>query len=106
MFQFLMFYIYIIYSESSDLFYIGHSANPQKRLEQHNQNDTDKFTGKHLNWEMKATFEVSENKGDADKIEKFLKKQKSRNLIIKLIDPTFVPSGKLAQLVRVPHVRD
>jgi len=101
-----MFYIYIIYTLSSDLYYIGHSSDPWKRLEQHNQNASDKFTGKYANWELKAVFKVSENKGDADKIEKFLKKQKSRRIIQLLIDQTFVPKGKLAQLVRVPHVRD
>ena len=37
---------------------------------------------------------------------KFIKAQKSRRLLEKLIDKEFVPSGKLAQLVRVPHVRD
>ncbi len=40
------------------------------------------------------------------KIERFIKKQKSRILLEKLIDPNFEPSGFLAQLIRVPHVRD
>ncbi len=101
-----MYYIYIIYSESSDLFYVGHSEDPWRRLDQHNSNDRDKFTGKHENWELKAVFEVTDRKGDADKIEKFIKRQKSRKLIQRLIDPGFIPSDALAQLVRVPHVRD
>jgi putative endonuclease len=53
-----------------------------------------------------AVFEVSHSRGDADKIEKFIKRQKSRTLIQKMIEPGFTGSGILAQLVRVPHVRD
>jgi len=54
---------------------------------------------------LTAVFEVSESRGDADKIEKFIKRQKSKNLIAKIIDPTFKGTGILAQLVRVSHVR-
>jgi putative endonuclease len=55
---------------------------------------------------LKAVFEVGESRGEADRLEKFIKRQKSRRLIESLINPDFVPEGKLAQLVRVPHVRD
>ncbi len=101
-----MHYIYIIYSLSTDKYYLGHSSDPWKRLGQHNSNEVDKFTGKYKPWELKAIFQVSEKKGDADKIEKFIKKQKSRNLILQLINIDFIPTGVLAQLVRVPHVRN
>ena len=101
-----MYYIYIIYSISADKYYIGHSNDPWRRLLEHNSNDLDKFTGKYKPWDLKVTFKVSERKGDADKIEKFIKKQKSRKLLINLIDPDFTPIGYLAQLVRVPHVRN
>ena len=72
-----MFYIYIIYSISADKFYVGHSSDPWRRLEEHNNNSQDKFTGKYKNWELKAVFQVSEKKGDADKLEKFIKRQKT-----------------------------
>jgi len=39
------------------------------------------------------------------KVERFIKKQKSRSLILKLVEGKEL-SGELAQLVRVPHVRD
>ena len=54
---------------------------------------------------MVALFECAENLGDALKIERFIKKQKSRNLILKLVKGE-QPDGVLAQLVRVPHLRD
>jgi len=101
-----MFYIYIIYSATSDRFYVGNSHNPWHRLKQHNTAWTTKYTGRHSDWELKAVFEVGESRGEADRLEKFIKRQKSRRLIESLINPDFVPEGKLAQLVRVPHVRD
>ena len=101
-----MFYIYIIYSNTAERFYVGHSENPWDRLVQHNENEGDKYTGKYQNWELKAVFQVSENRGDALLIEKFIKRQKSKKLLLKLIEPEFIPSGDLAQLVRVPYVRD
>ena len=70
------------------------------RLEQHLSNSTDKYTGKAKDWILKTVFEVSSSEGDAMKIERFIKKQKSRKLILQLCDPEFIPTGTLAQLVR------
>ena len=100
-----MFYVYIIHSKTADKYYTGYSENPWERILQHNDNDTDKYTGKYNNWELAAVFKVSENRAEAMVLEKFIKKQKTRKLIEKLIDPDYVPTDILAQLVRVPHVR-
>ncbi len=97
-------YIYIIYSLSANIYYVGYSSDPWKRVIQHNENESDKYTGKYSNWEIKAVFEVSEGIASAQKLEIFIKKQKSRVLIERLIDTEFKPEGVLAQLVRVPHV--
>jgi len=101
-----MYYIYILYSKTADKYYVGHSLDPLQRLEQHNTNRVEKYTGKNHDWEMKAVFEVSPVKGDADKLEKFIKRQKSKQLLLKLVDENFVPVDKLGKLVRVPQLRD
>ncbi|MDO5656200.1 MAG: GIY-YIG nuclease family protein [Flavobacteriaceae bacterium] len=102
-----MYFIYILYSESFDKYYVGYSTSPAERLIRHNTQDYfHTFTSKYRPWSLKAVFEVSESEGDAVNIERFIKNQKSRKLIEKLCDPEFVPTGKLAQLVRVPYVRD
>lgn len=101
-----MYYLYILKNIEFDLFYVGYSSDPWNRLQQHNSNTGEKFTGKYSDWELASVFEVSENKSEAIKIEKFIKKQKSRNLIERLITPEFIPNGILAQLVRVPHLRN
>jgi putative endonuclease len=101
-----MYYIYILYSEGSNLYYVGYSDNPVRRLIEHNSTPFNTFTAKHRPWVLKASFECSFAEGDAVKLERFIKKQKSRKLLEQLCDSNFVPSGILAHLVRVPDVRD
>jgi putative endonuclease len=101
-----MYYLYILFSTEADRFYVGHSSDPWQRLQQHLTNSGDKYTGSYKDWELKGVFEVSLNKGAADKVEKFIKRQKNRVLIENILSPEFKGTGLLAHLVRVPHVRD
>jgi len=80
-----MFYIYILYSESADRFYIGHTNDPARRLIEHNTVEEIKYTTKFRPWTMHLAFEVSESRGEAIKVERFIKRQKSRTFIRKLI---------------------
>ena len=100
-----MHYIYILNSIKSNISYIGYSEDPWQRLIQHNTKEEGTFSSKHKPWELKAVFEAG-TKSDAVTLERFIKKQKSKTLMEKLLNPEFIPEGKLAQLVRVPHVRD
>ena len=101
-----MFYVYIIYSEKSDLFYVGFSEDPWGRLFQHNHIEENTFTSKHRPWILKAVFLCGNTRAEAMKLEKEIKKLKSRIHIENLIKPDFIPFGSLAQLVRVPHLRN
>ncbi|MFT3950067.1 MAG: GIY-YIG nuclease family protein [Agriterribacter sp.] len=102
-----MYYIYIIYSPSADKYYIGYTTDIKARLEKHNHQESfNTYTRKYRPWVLKGLFLVGENEKEAIRIERFIKKQKSRAMIEKLIDPYFVPDATLAQLVRVPHMRD
>jgi putative endonuclease len=95
-----------LYSPSADKYYVGHSADPWDRLIHHNTDDKDTYTSKHRTWSIAAIFEAGPLRADALKIERFIKKQKSRALIEKLVKADTLPTGILAQLVRVPHMRD
>ena len=101
-----MFYIYILYSASADKFYIGYTNDPSRRLIEHNTKPFNTYTSKHRPWVLKGCFTCSENEKEVMKTERFIKKQKSRKLIEQLCNPDFIPSGSLAQLVRVPDIRD
>ena len=101
-----MYYIYILYSSVSDKFYVGYSTDPQRRLIEHNTKPFNTYTSKHRPWMLKASFECSKDEKETMRIERFIKKQKSRKLLEMLCDNTFIPDGTLAQLVNVPDVRD
>ena len=111
-----MFYVYILYSHKSDRYYIGHTPDINKRLSQHNNPRENKYTSKYIPWELKLFFKVSESRGEAMVVERFIKKQKSREFIRKLIQENgnqeyfedFVTNIiKKSQLVRaIPSPRD
>jgi len=101
-----MFYVYILHSTTSDIYYVGHTDDVERRLEEHNHSEkTDTFTSKHRPWEVMAVFECSEERSPALKCERFIKKQKSRRFIERILGEEAL-TGELAPLVRVPHVRD
>lgn len=98
-----MFYVYILYSESFDKYYIGHTDNLESRLWSHNNTERETFTSKFRPWKIGASFQVSHNRADAMNIELKLKKLKSKVLLKRIIEgiyPNFI-----AQLVRVPNNR-
>jgi len=103
---FFMYYIYVIYSEIADLYYVGYTNEPHRRLIEHNSKPFNTFTSKYRPWQMKALFECGISQSKAISTERFIKKQKSRRLIEMLCNPGFIPGGNLSQLVRVPQVRD
>ena len=96
-----VFYIYILYSPGSKRYYVGHTSDPARRLLEHNTTDKMKYTSKYRPWEMQLFFEVSEIRGEAIKIEKFIKRQKSRQFLSELItkgsDPGYI--GRLLRYV-------
>lgn len=100
-----MYYIYILYSEISDKYYVGYTDNVHQRLAAHNTSERTTYTSKHRPWELMAVYECGAGRGEALKIERFIKRQKNRKLIEKLIAGGKF-DGVLAQLVRFPHVRD
>jgi putative endonuclease len=82
-----MYYVYILYSLSADKFYIGQTGDVLKRLEEHNHPSVNsKFTAKYLPWELKLYFPVNENRADAMMVERFIKAQKSRKFVLKLVE--------------------
>ena len=81
-----VYYIYILFSTKSDKYYIGLTSDVYRRLEQHNNPSAfNKYTSKHLPWQLKIFFEVSDTRGEAMIIERFIKKQKSRVFLERLI---------------------
>ncbi len=96
-----VFHLYIIYSSSLNKYYVGFAENYEEALEMHNANADHKYTGKAQDWTFKAVFTVADNKEDALELAKFINRQKNDKLLMKLIDPAFVPADKLEVLKRI-----
>ena len=78
-----MFYFYILYSNTTDKFYIGHTPELQERLRKHNSNHKG-FTGNVNDWEI-VYFENYSTKELAYRREREVKKWKSKVRIKELI---------------------
>ena len=100
-----MYYIYILQSGKEEKHYIGYSEDPWRRVNEHNSSPHDTYTSKYRPWRLVAVYEAGETRSEAMKTERFLKRQKTKAILQKMIngEPLY---GILAQLVRVPHVRD
>jgi len=79
-----MHFVYILYSESIDRFYIGESKDVDARLIKHNADNNQSSTRKGIPWKLKAKFEVPD-RNYALKVEKFIKDQKNREFTEALI---------------------
>ncbi|MEM6345204.1 MAG: GIY-YIG nuclease family protein, partial [Bacteroidota bacterium] len=103
----MKFYVYILYSASSDKFYVGYTHDVEARLNDHNQgsrsNQSAKYTFKHRPWELKAKFCLGEDRSQAIRTERYIKRQKSRKFIQQLIDSKDEVE-QLAQLLGVPII--
>ncbi|MGS2764929.1 GIY-YIG nuclease family protein [Sinomicrobium sp. M5D2P9] len=72
-----MHYVYIIFSESLNRFYVGETIDLNKRLVEHNEGIyTRSYTKKAQNWKLFFTISC-ESKTQAKQIEKHIKRMKS-----------------------------
>ena len=90
-----MHFIYIIYTNAFDKFYVGESIDPIIRVSQHNDGfykGSSTFYTK--DWELKLVLSVR-SKEHAIKIERYIKSMKSKAFLIKLVsDDVFLQEFK------------
>ncbi len=77
---FLMFYVYILYSESFGRSYTGFTSDLEQRLLSHNELSKKDWTKRYRPWVL-IYSEVYSTKGEAMAREKFLKTGKGRELV-------------------------
>ena len=81
-----MHYCYILYSPKIDHYYVGESDNSESRLEEHNNGHyKGAFTIQTSDWKIYLQIPCKD-RIEARKIERFIKKQKSRKFIEKLME--------------------
>ena len=81
-------YLYILQSETNGHYYVGSCVDPARRLSQHNANAVAATRSKGP-WVRVALLEFSDS-GIARKAEMFIKRQKSRQTIEKVVSGTFI----------------
>ena len=99
------YYLYILYSASSDRYYVGYSADVASRLAQHNSSVRPTYTSKHRPWTLAKQLALGEDRGFAVRIERGVKRMKSRKFLEWIISDVQDVS-ELAQSVGVPTCRD
>lgn len=83
----MKFFAYIIYSGTADNYYIGHSSDFKRRVEEHNDVENKSWASKRGPWEIVATKKFS-SRSEAMKEEKFLKSLKNRGTLLRYIENT------------------
>ena len=78
-----MYTVYILYSKTSDQYYVGYTNDISRRLSEHNRKKG-KFTDCGIPWELKYT-EIYATRKEAQKRETYIKSRKSRQYIEQLI---------------------
>ena len=84
-----MYFVYIIKSEKDGSFYIGYTSDLDRRMIFHNSGES-VYTSKKVPWKLVYT-ESFDNKSDAIKRERFLKRQRNRVFYEKLINSSTEP---------------
>lgn len=88
------FFVYIIHSNTHNIYYIGHTSDLKDRLTRHNQNRS-KFTKGKGPWNLEATRECK-SKSEAYQLELKLKRMKNARKAIEYLN-------KLNSTVPVRH---
>ncbi len=79
-----MHYVYIIYSESTDKFYVGQTENIERRIYWHNTSEfQNSYTIRAIDWKLFYSITCKDKK-QALKIEKHIKSMKSRKYYMNL----------------------
>jgi len=79
------YFVYILYSEKCDKYYVGHSDDVHRRLDEHNSGRGGKYTIRCKPWEL-VYSETYESKSLAINRELEIKNKKSRKYIEGLIE--------------------
>ena len=78
-----MFWIYIIYSQRLDRYYVGYTSDLEQRVADHNRGKNT-YTRKGIPWELRHEEKFA-SKEEAMRRERYIKSQKSRIFIENLI---------------------
>ena len=81
-----MYFVYILFSEKLDRYYVGTTDNVERRLYEHNSGFYNGvFTSKGIPWRLCLSYSC-DTSDKAYALERFIKRMKSRKFIEKILD--------------------
>ncbi len=93
-----MFFVYILFSEKLNRYYVGTTDNVEKRLLEHNSGlYANSFTTKGVPWKLSLSY-CCESSEKAYSLERFIKRMKSKKFIERLIDDDMIINDIVAKL--------
>jgi putative endonuclease len=94
-------YFYIIYSAELNKYYLGETSNLESRIIYHNEKTGSKGFSKSANdWEYVLQYKC-ESKLIAQKLERFVKSQKSRHFNLRIIEDTEILTNIIETKLKV-----
>jgi putative endonuclease len=81
----MQYFVYILFSEKCNKYYVGHTDSVEKRVDDHNKGKGGKFSSNCLTWKLVYSEEFL-SRSEAMKREREIKNKKSRKYIEWLID--------------------
>ena len=79
-----MHFVYILYSEGSQIYYVGQTPDLYTRLLFHNELSEKSFTSRHRPWELARSITVR-NRSEAVLLERYIKGRKSKAYVQRLV---------------------
>jgi putative endonuclease len=93
-----MFFVYIIFSDKLNRFYIGTTDDVERRLVEHNSGlYANSFTVKGIPWRLSLSY-CCESSELAYKLERFIKRMKSKKFIERLIEDEMILNDIIGKL--------
>jgi len=74
------YFVYIIYSKSKNIYYTGLTSNIDRRIKEHNQHLSNTLTTKNVTDFELVFCQITRNRVEARKLEKFLKSGYGREI--------------------------
>ena len=91
-------YVYILKSLSVNRYYLGETQDAVVRLQLHNDESRGTYTSKNGPWVLKRLIEVK-SRSDGRRVERYIKKRKSKSYIIKLIEEDAAVASLLVRVL-------
>ncbi len=94
-----MWYVYILFSEKLNGYYVGQSRDVTLRLAFHNGLSENSYTSRYRPWELRGVYGFK-TRAEAVRVERYIKSRKSRSFVEWLLEREDAGSWLLSRISR------